>query len=74
MEALAQTKEATKRESEASEENTLQDKKEEQYRLEKRDRKMAIIGHQLQKWEDTTGVETYLRTFEDAMVEGEYEE
>ena len=74
MEALAQTKEATKRESEASEENTLQDRKEEQYRLEKRDRKKVIIGHQLQKWEDTTGVETYLRTFEEAMVEGEYEE
>ncbi len=36
MEALAQTKEATKRESErkASEENTLLDRKEEQYRLE----------------------------------------
>ena len=66
MEALAQTKEVTKRESEwkASEENALQDRKEEQYRLEKCDRKTAIIGHQLQKWEDTTDVETYLRTFE----------
>ena len=75
MEALAETKEATKRESErkATEENALQDRKEEQYRLEKSDRKRAIIGHQLQKWEDTTDVETYLRTFEEAMVEGEYE-
>ena len=75
MEALAQTKEATKRESErkASEENALQDRKEEQYRLEKRDRKRAISRHQLQKWEDTTDVETYLRIFEEAMVEGEYE-
>ena len=67
MEVLVQTKEATKRESEwkASEENALQDRNEEQYRLEKRDRKRAIIGHQLQKWEDTTDVETYLRTFEE---------
>ena len=75
MEALAQTKEATKREFErkASEENALQDRKEEQYRLEKRGRKRAIIEHQLQKWEDTTDVETYLRIFEEAMVEGEYE-
>ena len=75
MEALAETKEAPKRESEwkSSEENDLQDRKEEQYRLEKRDRKRAIIGHQLQKWEDMTDVETYLRIFEEAMVEGEYE-
>ncbi len=75
MEALAQTKEATKRESEqkASAKNALQDRKEEQYRLEKCDRKRAIIGHQLQKWEDTKDVETYLRTFKEAMVKGEYE-
>ena len=76
MEAPVQTKEATKRESEqkASEENSLQDRKEEQNRLEKRDRKRAIIGHQLQRWEDTTDVETYPGTFEEAMVEGEYQE
>ncbi len=36
--------------------------------------KRAIIGHQLQKWEDMTDVETYLRTFEEAIVESEYEE
>ena len=76
LEAQAQTKEATKREMErkASEENVLQDRKEEQYRLEKCDRKRAMIGHLLQKWEDMTDMETYIRTFEEVMVEGEYEE
>ena len=43
------------------------------YRMEKVDRKRSSICQQLQKWDDKTGAEAYLKTFEAAMYEGDFE-
>ena len=50
-----------------AEKNTL-------YRMEKADRKRSSICQQLQKWDDKTDAEAYLKTFEAAMHEGDFEE
>ena len=42
--------------------------------MEKVDRKRSSTCQQLQKWDDKTDAEPYLKTFEAAMHEGDFEE
>lgn len=75
MELIARTSETKEdRDKKAKDEQQNVRKKEEQYRIERRDRKRATLSHQLQKWDDTVDVEIFLKNFEEVMTEGEYEE
>ena len=56
------------------EEKNLIKRKEEQYVLEKRDRKRTTLCQQMQEWEDSIDMEIFLQIFEEAMIDGEYEE
>ena len=75
MELIGRTSETNKeRETKVKEEKKLIKRKEEQYVLEKRDRKRATLCQQMQKWDDSIDMEIFLQTFEEAMIDGEYEE
>ena len=44
------------------------------HHLEKVDRNRSSICQQLQKWDDKMGAKAYLKTFEEAMHVGDFEE
>ena len=75
MELIGRTSETKEeRETKVKEEKKLIKRKQEQYVLEKRDRKRATLCQQMQKLEDSIDMEIFLQTFKEAMIDGEYEE